>query len=59
VLGGVKTPGLVSLLSDPRSPRITHQIFFDFSKSLENSKNFPDYREYSKYCEYRVNSSNL
>jgi hypothetical protein len=21
---------------------------------LENSKNFPDYREYSKYCEYRI-----
>jgi hypothetical protein len=28
---------------------------FDFSRSLENSKNLLDYREYSKYCEYHIN----
>jgi hypothetical protein len=69
-VGGVKTPGLVSLFSDPRRghpptaqtpfpPTPNPLNFFDFSKSLENSKNFPDYREYSKYYEYRVNSSIL
>jgi hypothetical protein len=40
-------------------PTVSHQNFLDFSKSLENSKNTPDYREYSKYCEYRINFSNL
>jgi hypothetical protein len=40
-------------------PRLPHQNFLDFSKSLENSKNLPDYREYSKYCEYHINFSIL
>jgi hypothetical protein len=37
----------------PKSPEpggtYPTNLFFDFSKFLENSKNFPDYREYSKY----------
>jgi hypothetical protein len=44
----------------PFPPTPTTPIFFfDFSKSLENSKNFPDYREYSKYCEYRIKVSKI
>jgi hypothetical protein len=43
----------------PFRPRLPHQNFLDFSKSLENSKNLPDYREYSKYCEYHINFSIL
>jgi hypothetical protein len=46
----------------PKPPSRLHLLtnfFLDISKSLENSKNPPDYREYSKYCASRVNSSNL
>ncbi len=43
-------------LNHPRQP---HQNFLDFSKSLEKSKNFPDYRESSKYREYHIISSKL
>ena len=28
-----------------------------FQSLWKNSKNFPDYREYSKYCEYGINFS--
>jgi hypothetical protein len=38
----------------PFPPTLTLLKFSRFSKSLENSKTFPDYREYSKYCEYRI-----
>jgi hypothetical protein len=42
----------------PKPPfrlRLSYQNFLDFSKSLENSKNLLDYREYSKYCKYYIN----
>jgi hypothetical protein len=54
-LKAMRLPALQHLWPTPTPPI----SFFDFSKSLENSKNFPDCREYSKYCEYRVKSSNL
>jgi hypothetical protein len=43
-------------LNRPRQP---HQNFDDFSKSLENSKNFPYYEEQLNYHEYRVIFSKL
>jgi hypothetical protein len=60
-MGGVCLEGITHQPPKPPSrPRLPHQNFLDFSKTLENSiKKNPDYREYSKYCEYRINFSNL
>jgi hypothetical protein len=40
--------------TQPPRPRKPYQNFNDFSKSLEKSKNFIYYEEYSNYHDYRV-----
>jgi hypothetical protein len=45
----------------PSRPRLPHQNFLDFSKSLENSKKKIQIieREYLKHSKYCINFSNL